>query len=224
MLRIRLSRVGKKRQPSYRIVVADVEAPRDGRIVERIGHYNPLVDPADYRIDESRALYWLSVGAQPTDAVERLLVKQGTRERLGRLRAGEPLEELVAEFTGSEAPVAVAAAAVEEKVEVAAETVTDAVEEAVADVETAVADAVDSAAETIDEATDAVAEVADDAQDAASDVTAEVEEEASGLVETAQDLVESAVDNVEEVVAGAASAASDIIDSVVDAVTDDEEE
>ena len=94
MLKIRLSRTGKKRQPSYRIVVADVNSKRDGRIVERIGYYNPLVDPIDYRIDEGRALHWLSVGAQPSDAVERLLVKQGTVERLGRLHAGESLEAL----------------------------------------------------------------------------------------------------------------------------------
>jgi len=104
MLRIRLSRTGAKKQPSYRIVVADVEAKRDGRIVERIGHYNPRPNPIDYRIDEERALYWLSVGAQPSDAVHRLLVKQGTIERLGRLRKGETRGKLVAEFLGVEEP------------------------------------------------------------------------------------------------------------------------
>lgn len=100
MLRIRLSRIGKKRQPYYRIVVADVEAKRDGRIVERIGHYNPLTNPPTYSIEEDRALYWLSVGAQPSDAVRRLLDKQGTSERLTRLNAGESMETLVAEFEG----------------------------------------------------------------------------------------------------------------------------
>ena len=109
MLKIRLSRTGKKKQPSYRIVVADVNSKRDGRVVERIGYYNPLVDPIEYRIDESRALHWLSVGAQPTDAVNRLLVKQGTVDRLGRLHKGEDIEALVAEFTGV-APVAEAEA------------------------------------------------------------------------------------------------------------------
>ena len=123
MLKIRLSRTGKKKQPSYRIVVADVNAKRDGRIVERIGYYNPLMDPIEYRIDEGRALHWLSVGAKPTDAVNRLLVKQGTVDRLGRLHKGEDLEALVAEFTGVE-PVAeteaeeVAAAVTEEEAEV----------------------------------------------------------------------------------------------------------
>jgi small subunit ribosomal protein S16 len=104
MLRIRLSRTGKKRQPSYRVVVADVDARRDGRIVERLGHYNPLVDPIEYKIDEGRALYWLSVGAQPSDAVRRLLEKQGTYDRLQRLHAGESLEALVAEYAGTPLP------------------------------------------------------------------------------------------------------------------------
>ena len=111
MLRIRLTRTGKKGQPSYRIVVTEITAKRDGRIVERIGHYNPLTEPSEYLIEEDRALYWLSVGAQPTDAVERLLVKQGTRDRLQRLRAGESLEALVAEYNGVDLE-AVAAAAV----------------------------------------------------------------------------------------------------------------
>jgi small subunit ribosomal protein S16 len=100
MLRIRLSRIGKKKQPSYRVVVADIESKRDGRIVERIGTYRPLVNPAEYSVDEDRALYWLSVGAQPTDAVRRLLESQGTYDRLARLRQGEPLEALVAEYQG----------------------------------------------------------------------------------------------------------------------------
>jgi small subunit ribosomal protein S16 len=116
MLRIRLTRVGKKRQPSYRIVVTEITAKRDGRIVERIGHYNPLADPSEYLIQEDRALYWLSVGAQPSDAVERLLVKQGTRDRLKRLHAGESMEALVAEYEGVDLE---AVAAVIEAVEIA---------------------------------------------------------------------------------------------------------
>jgi small subunit ribosomal protein S16 len=100
MLRIRLSRTGKKKQASYRVVVANIEAKRDGRIVERLGYYNPLAEPMEYRIREDRALYWLSVGAQPTDAVRRLLETQGTMDRLTRLRQGEPLDSLVAEYTG----------------------------------------------------------------------------------------------------------------------------
>jgi len=100
MLRIRLSRTGKKKQPSYRVVVANIESKRDGRVVERIGHVNPLVDPSEYKIEEDRALYWLSVGAQPSDAVRRLLEKQGTFDRLSRLRQGESLDVLVSEYSG----------------------------------------------------------------------------------------------------------------------------
>jgi small subunit ribosomal protein S16 len=100
MVRIRLSRTGAKKQASYRVVVTDIEFKRDGRVVERIGHYNPRREPLEYNIDEDRALYWLSVGAQPSDAVNRLLVKQGTIDRLARLRQGETREALVAEYLG----------------------------------------------------------------------------------------------------------------------------
>jgi small subunit ribosomal protein S16 len=148
MLKIRLSRRGKKRQPSYRVVVADVNAKRDGRIVERIGHYNPLTDPAEFAIREDRALHWLSVGAQPTDAVRRLLDKQGTFARLSRLHAGESAAVLAAEVTGEvvAAPEAVEAVAeVEETVEeedeaeaeVAASVEEETVEEAADDEEAA---------------------------------------------------------------------------------------
>lgn len=100
MLRIRLSRTGSKRQAHYRIVVADVESKRDGRFVERIGHYNPRTEPLTYMVNEARALHWLSVGAQPSDAVHRLLDKQGTMKRLSRLQSGEPIEALLAEYEG----------------------------------------------------------------------------------------------------------------------------
>ncbi|MFW6068933.1 MAG: 30S ribosomal protein S16 [Chloroflexota bacterium] len=109
MLRIRLSRVGKKKQPYFRVVVADIEAKRDGRIVERIGNYNPLTEPRSYEIDEGRALYWLSMGAQPTNAVKQLLKQQGTLGRLNRLHEGESLETLVAEYQGEAAEAAEAA-------------------------------------------------------------------------------------------------------------------
>lgn len=110
MLRIRLSRTGKKKQPSYRVVVANIESKRDGRVVERIGHVNPLTEPSEYKIEEDRALYWLSVGAQPSDAVRRLLEKQGTYDRLARLRQGESLDALISEFTGVPLEPAVVAA------------------------------------------------------------------------------------------------------------------
>jgi small subunit ribosomal protein S16 len=121
MLRIRLSRTGKKGQPSYRVVVTDIRNKRDGRIVENIGNYYPLEEGVSFKITEARALHWLSVGAQPTDAVRRLLEKQGTYDRLQRLRGGETLSVLAAEVDGTvdetavAEAVAVAAVATEEE-------------------------------------------------------------------------------------------------------------
>lgn len=77
MVRIRLSRHGAKKQPTYRIVVADQRAPRDGRILESIGHFNPRTEPETLSVDLERARYWLGVGAKPSAAVERLLRQAG---------------------------------------------------------------------------------------------------------------------------------------------------
>ena len=82
MLRIRLRRVGGKKQPSYRVVVADSRAARDGRFVDHLGHYDPLTEPATVVIDEEKALKWLRQGAQPSEAVERMLKRLGTLERV----------------------------------------------------------------------------------------------------------------------------------------------
>jgi small subunit ribosomal protein S16 len=97
MVRIRLRRVGRKRQPSYRIVVADSRSPRDGAYIEIIGFYNPRTQPATMTLKEDRALYWLKNGAQPSEPVQRLLTKAGTTARLERLHKGETLETLLAE-------------------------------------------------------------------------------------------------------------------------------
>ena len=97
MVRIRLRRVGAKKAPTYRIVVADADAPRDGRFIESIGLYNPRTSPETVIVDESRALYWLKVGAQPTDSVLQLLTKRGTMNRFERLRQGEAVDVLLAE-------------------------------------------------------------------------------------------------------------------------------
>jgi small subunit ribosomal protein S16 len=76
-VKMRLRREGKKKQPFYRVVVADVRSPRDGRYIEDIGYYQPLHDPSTIAIDRERALYWLRNGVQPTDAVTQLLRIQG---------------------------------------------------------------------------------------------------------------------------------------------------
>ena len=91
MVRIRLRRTGKKGQPSYRVVVADSESPRDGRFIENIGHYNPRTEPPTISIQGDRALYWLSQGAQPSDAAARLLRKEGVLARFEANKRGEPL-------------------------------------------------------------------------------------------------------------------------------------
>ncbi len=105
MVRIRLRRQGLKRQPSYRIVVIDQRKARNGSYLEHIGHYNPRTQPATEIIKEDRALYWLSVGAQPSNAVRRLLVHTGTMARFERLRAGEDLEDLLREAEETRPPL-----------------------------------------------------------------------------------------------------------------------
>jgi small subunit ribosomal protein S16 len=77
VVKIRLMRVGKKKQPSYRVVVADSRSPRDGRIIEAIGHYQPRLEPSGVLIDNDRAVYWLQQGAQPSEQVRKLLELTG---------------------------------------------------------------------------------------------------------------------------------------------------
>ena len=85
-VRIRLRRIGKKKQPQYRLIVADSASPRDGRFIELIGRYNPRVDPPLISVDEERALSWLRQGAQPSDTAKSMLVKTGVWEKF----TGEP--------------------------------------------------------------------------------------------------------------------------------------
>jgi len=81
MVKIRLRRVGRKKTPMYRLVVADARAARDGAFISTIGHYNPLTDPETVVIDEDKALHWLSQGAQPTATASRLLTKVGILDK-----------------------------------------------------------------------------------------------------------------------------------------------
>lgn len=80
MLKIRLNRTGARKKPSYRIVVAEATAPRDGKYIEIIGTYDPLTDPATIKLDGDRAKHWLSVGAQPTERVVKLMAREGLVE------------------------------------------------------------------------------------------------------------------------------------------------
>lgn len=97
MVRIRLRRVGSKKQPSYRIVVADQRSSRNGGFIEIIGYHNPRTEPPTDDVKEDRALYWLSQGAQPSEAMEYIFKRTGTLDRLARLKQGESIEALVAE-------------------------------------------------------------------------------------------------------------------------------
>jgi small subunit ribosomal protein S16 len=111
MLRIRLRRVGKKKQPNYRLVVADSRAPRDGAFIETIGTYNPLTNPATIQINEERTKEWLSKGAQPSDRAVKILASQGlvpapVFQPKAKKKADEPAPK-----AESAAPAATAAAA-----------------------------------------------------------------------------------------------------------------
>jgi small subunit ribosomal protein S16 len=86
-VKIRLKRVGKKKAPSYRVVVADSRSPRDGRIIENLGWYNPRVEPSAIQIDAEKALSWLKEGAQPTDSVTSLLKRSGILDRFEQSKA-----------------------------------------------------------------------------------------------------------------------------------------
>ena len=79
-VKIRLKRMGMKKKPFYRVVVADIHSPRDGRFIEEIGTYNTMVDPAEIKIDAEKAKKWIANGAQPTDTVKALLKKNGVIE------------------------------------------------------------------------------------------------------------------------------------------------
>jgi small subunit ribosomal protein S16 len=103
VLRIRLRRVGAKKQPLYRIVVAENEWPRDGRFLEIIGRYNPRTTPETVIVDEARVYHYLKNGAQPTESVAQMLKKLGTLGRFERVQQGEDAEVVLAEATAAAA-------------------------------------------------------------------------------------------------------------------------
>ena len=107
MVRIRLRRTGSKGQPSYRLVIADKESPRDGRFLEIVGFYNPRTEPATLEIKEDRIYDWMSKGALPTESVAQLFKTAGTQDRFDRFKKGEPVEALLAEVDKAKAERAV---------------------------------------------------------------------------------------------------------------------
>ena len=103
MVRIRLRRIGLKGQPTYRLVAADKEAPRDGRFLEILGVYNPRTNPSTIHLKEDRIFSWMRKGAQPTESVAQIFRTSGTLERFERFKKGENLEALLAEAAEAEA-------------------------------------------------------------------------------------------------------------------------
>lgn len=95
-VKLRLRRMGKKRQPIYKVVAADSRSPRDGKFLEAIGLYNPKANPLFVDINEDRALYWLGVGAQPTDTVRSLLRSKGITLKQELIKRGAQPEEVAA--------------------------------------------------------------------------------------------------------------------------------
>ena len=85
-VKIRLKRMGAKKAPFYRIVVADARSPRDGKFIESIGYYDPVTTPANVKIDEEKAMRWMGNGAQPTDTVKNLFSKQGIMKKFAEAK------------------------------------------------------------------------------------------------------------------------------------------
>ena len=148
-VRIRLRRIGKKKQPQYRLVVAESAGPRDGRFIESIGQYNPRIDPAAISVDEERALHWLQHGAQPSDTARSILAKAGVWEKF----TGEPLSVSPA----PEPPAAVQNEDASAETVVAEEEIAESAAEESAEDEPAGADE-DAATETAEEKADESAE------------------------------------------------------------------
>ncbi len=97
MVRLRLRRIGLKGQPTYRVVAADKESPRDGRFLEILGFYNPRTHPATIHVREDRAYHWMSNGALPTESVEQVFKSAGIMDRFERFKKGEAVDVLVKE-------------------------------------------------------------------------------------------------------------------------------
>jgi len=103
MVRIRFRRVGLKGQPSYRIVAADKESPRDGRFLEILGFYNPRTEPTTLTVKEERVFHWMKNGAKPTESVEQVFKSAGVLDRFERFKKGEDLDTLLKEAAEAQA-------------------------------------------------------------------------------------------------------------------------
>jgi len=175
-VRIRLTRKGKKKQPTYRVIVADWRSPRDGRYIEQIGRYDPRQEPSIVEIDNDRAAYWLSVGAQPSDAVRKLLEISGA------------LEARPVKIKNAKVHVVDEAAQVEDAEH----------DEAVIEAAEAATAVTDDAA--VDEAADEVVAEAAEATDAAEESAEDADGDDESLLDKAKDAVVAVAEKVTDVV------------------------
>lgn len=170
-LRIRLRRMGRKKAPHYRIVVAESSMPRDGRFVQGLGHYNPRSEPVTLVVDRDRAREWMSKGAKPTETVQSLFRRAGVFDSDATGVFGRETQPGRMAARAAEAAAAVGGAAVD-AAKAAAETIAG----AAAPVVDAVSEAASSAAETVSETAAAAAETASDAAEAVADAASDAAE------------------------------------------------
>jgi len=217
MVRLRLRRVGRKNQPSYRIVAASKESPRDGKFLEIVGFYNPRTNPETVTFKEDLIYKWLKNGAQPSDAVDRIFKTHKVWDRYERFKSGEDLEVLL-----KEAAEAAEARIVSPKTRFSAPTskpiaVEPAVEEVAAE-ETAVEEAVE---EVVEEVKEAVEETVEEAAEVVEETAEEVVEEAAEVVEEVKEAVKEAADSVEEEVEEAVEEVAEVVEEVAEKVVEE---
>jgi len=232
MVKIRLQRKGRRKQPFYHIVIADARAPRDGRFIEKIGYYNPMTVPATIELDRDKAYEWLNQGAQPTDTARAILRFKGVlyRKHLARgVKKGAMTEEAAAELYNDfitakddriakrfeeEARKRLARLAEISGVAPPPPVVEEVVEETPVEVAEEATEVVEAPAEAAAEtATEAKEEVAETATEEVKEAAAEAKEEVKEVVEEAKEEVAEVKEEVKEVVEEAAEKADDAADA-----------
>lgn len=228
MVKIRLQRKGRKKQPFYHIVIADARAPRDGRFIEKIGYYNPMTTPATIELDRDKAYEWLTQGAQPTDTARAILRFKGVlyRKHLARGVKKEALtEEAAAELYNDfiNAKDERIAKRFEEEARKKLARLAEisgvappppVVEEVVEEVAEAPVEVAEEAAEAVETAAEEVAETAtEEVKEEVVEAAAEAKEEVKEVVEAAKEEVAEVKEEVKEVVEEAAEKADDAADA-----------
>lgn len=219
MVRIRLRRVGAKKKPTYRIVVADQRSPRDGRFIENIGHYDPRTDPPTVVIHEARALHWLSVGAQPSGPVERFFAKLNLADKLKAVRGGADIDSVATSrvVAPQATPAKVKGKATEPKAAAVAdlpaadESIVERAKDAVAGAVDAVEPMVEGAVEATKKAAHKAAEVAEPVID---DVVETTKKAAHAVAEAAEPVIEDVVETTKKAAHAVAEAAEPVVESV----------